>query len=235
MELPRLVALSLCLLLPASGLAGKAGGAKKEARRHFLQAEAHYKLGRFQQALKEYGRAYELAPLPGFLFNIGQCHRKLGNDEKAVFFYKGYLRDKPKAKNRSLVLKLIQAAERRLDKARQEANRREQRRLATERRIKETVRIQREKERLRLEQERLKEEQRRLALERERQQMASTKAARTQPPPQAHPEPSLVERWWFWAAVGSVVALAAGGAIYAANLENKLVLPSGNLGTLDLR
>jgi tetratricopeptide (TPR) repeat protein len=33
--------------------------------------------------------------LPAFLFNIGQCHRKLGQHEQAIFFYSRYLKANP--------------------------------------------------------------------------------------------------------------------------------------------
>ena len=83
------------------------GRAQTTAKQAFEQAELHYKLGRFAQALTAYSRAYELAPLPGFLFNIGQCHRQLGHHERAVFFFLGYLREKPGAKNQRVVKELI--------------------------------------------------------------------------------------------------------------------------------
>ena len=84
-----------------------AARAQSAAKHAFEQAEVHYKLGRFAQALSGYSRAYELAPLPGFLFNIGQCHRQLGHHERAVFFFRGYLREKPRAKNQRVVKELI--------------------------------------------------------------------------------------------------------------------------------
>ena len=36
-------------------------------------------------------QAYQAKPLPGFVFNIAQCHRNLGNYERAGFFYRRYL------------------------------------------------------------------------------------------------------------------------------------------------
>jgi tetratricopeptide (TPR) repeat protein len=81
--------------------------AREEARRHSQQAEIQYNLGRFDEALAEYSRAYELFPHPAFLFNIGQCHRELGRCERALFFFDGYLREQPDASNRELVEELI--------------------------------------------------------------------------------------------------------------------------------
>ena len=84
------------------------------ARALFSRAEVHYSLGRFHEALALYAKAYELLPLPGFLFNIGQCHRNLKRFERALFFYRGYLRKAPLAPNRAVVLELITSAERQL-------------------------------------------------------------------------------------------------------------------------
>ncbi len=50
-------------------------------------------------------------PDPVFLFNIAQCHRKMGHDKEAVDFYKSYLRNAPNAPNRADVQKRIQELE----------------------------------------------------------------------------------------------------------------------------
>src|SRR5205085_1348650 len=47
------------------------------ARRAFKKGEKLYALGRFEEALKEYERAFEIVELPELLFNIGQCQRNL--------------------------------------------------------------------------------------------------------------------------------------------------------------
>ena len=77
------------------------------ARKHFEHAEKLYALGKFQDALTEYEAAYEAKPLAGFLFNIGQCYRNLGNYKQAVFSFKKYLDEKPDARNRDAVEGLI--------------------------------------------------------------------------------------------------------------------------------
>jgi tetratricopeptide (TPR) repeat protein len=66
-----------------------------------------YNLGYFDAALKEAEDAYRLNQLPALLFNLGQCHRSLGHWARAEFFYRSYLRNNPEAKNRDLVLDLI--------------------------------------------------------------------------------------------------------------------------------
>ena len=51
--------------------------------------------------------AYRLKPDPSFLFNIAQCHRKLGELNAALDFYRKYLRSLPNAPNRVEVERMI--------------------------------------------------------------------------------------------------------------------------------
>jgi tetratricopeptide (TPR) repeat protein len=88
-------------------------GRKALAKDYFEAARAHYNLGRFEEALAEFTQAYEALPNPELLFNIGQCHRKLDQCERAIFFFNGYLREMPKAKDRADVAALIKECERR--------------------------------------------------------------------------------------------------------------------------
>ena len=83
----------------------------KAARKHFQRGEKLFNLGKFDDALGEYEAAYERKPLPGFLYNIAQCHRNLGNYKQAVFGYRNYLRQVPDAGNRDAVLDLIDELE----------------------------------------------------------------------------------------------------------------------------
>jgi hypothetical protein len=79
----------------------------RAARAHFLRAEKAFNLAKFTEALAAYEAAYEVRPLPGLLFNIAQCHRNLGDHERAIFFYRRYLNLEPRSKNRDLVLELV--------------------------------------------------------------------------------------------------------------------------------
>lgn len=64
---------------------------RDEARRHFLEAKKQYELGHFAEAAKEYEAGYNLFQRPGFLWDIAQSYRKLGDNEKALHFYKMYV------------------------------------------------------------------------------------------------------------------------------------------------
>jgi len=77
------------------------------ARKHFKRGEKLFALGRFAEALDAYEAAFEAKALPDFLFNVGQCHRNLGDYDQAIFSYRKYLKLRPDAHNRAAVKKLI--------------------------------------------------------------------------------------------------------------------------------
>jgi hypothetical protein len=86
--------------------------ATTRAKAHANRATSLYNLGHFQAALAEYEAAYMAVQDPPFLFNIAQCHRKLGNNKNAIDFYRSYLRVAPDASNRTEVQKRIADLER---------------------------------------------------------------------------------------------------------------------------
>lgn len=186
-----------------------------EAREHakvlFDEGELQYKLGRFEQALGFYSDAYETMPLPALLFNIAQCHKQLGDHERAVFFYRGYLKETPDAWNKDMVEELL---------AEEEAA------LAT----------QREENRQAAERKRLEEEQQRRT-EAEARAAAAEEARRAREAEQAGPP--LYEEWWFWTAIGGAALVVAAGTIttvaVVAAQPAETVLPYGTLGTIDTR
>jgi tetratricopeptide (TPR) repeat protein len=111
----------LLLLVPTDVQARAAHSAAATERAHRARARAifdrgrkEFNLGKFKKALSFFTRAYDLVPLSGFLFNIAQCQRFLGNCKKAVFLYKGYLRDNPGSPNTRVVLGLVKSCEQKL-------------------------------------------------------------------------------------------------------------------------
>ncbi len=76
-------------LVQATGTAP--GDAETRARQHFAEGTVAYDLGEFPKALQAYSEAYRLAPRPALLFNVAQCHRQLGQYERAAFFYRRFL------------------------------------------------------------------------------------------------------------------------------------------------
>lgn len=65
--------------------------AQREARRHFDDGEAQYKAGHYAEALASYQAGYAAQPLPGFLVNIAQCQRRLGNLKGARASYREFV------------------------------------------------------------------------------------------------------------------------------------------------
>jgi tetratricopeptide (TPR) repeat protein len=82
-----------------------------KAREHFGKARIHYDLKEYGQALQEFKDAYRYVQDPVFLYNIAQCHWKLGQNREAVDFFKNYLRREPGARNRAEVERRIEELE----------------------------------------------------------------------------------------------------------------------------
>ena len=82
-------AVLLSFVAPVHGAPSDA--AARESRRHFQAAEAHFKAGGFDAALAEYQAGYDAKPLPGFLINIAQCQRRLGDLKAARATYQKFV------------------------------------------------------------------------------------------------------------------------------------------------
>jgi len=100
------------LLAPAVGGADEVTHAL--ARKHFDTGKTYYQVANHKRALEEFEKAYELQPLPELRYNIGRCHEALGQLEKAIEDYRGYLRGKPDAADRAVLEARIANLERRL-------------------------------------------------------------------------------------------------------------------------
>jgi len=96
--------LALALAAPSSNVSP---AAELEAKQLAHTSQLEFDLGHFEEALRDVERAYVLDPLPGLLFNLGQCHRQLKHWEQAEAAYRSYLHYRPNAPNRETVLKLI--------------------------------------------------------------------------------------------------------------------------------
>jgi tetratricopeptide (TPR) repeat protein len=90
-----LLAFALLPAGPARGalpaLPEAAAPADVEVDEHVAQGHRLYLLGRYQDAIAEYRRAYELRADPQFLFQIAEAYRQLGATEQALFYYERYL------------------------------------------------------------------------------------------------------------------------------------------------
>jgi len=93
----------LILLIAAMSSCSPARAAKvdtrQQAKKFFREAEAQYDAGHYETAVALYRRAYDLAPLPGLLFNIGQAYRKHGDSKQAAEYFRRYLEAEPGGKS----------------------------------------------------------------------------------------------------------------------------------------
>ena len=202
--------------------------AEDQARERFAEGNMAYDLGEFDRALKAFSEAYRLKPLPGFLFNVAQCHRQLNNPSRAAFFYRRYLAlssDEPT--HADVVRELITEMD---GKARvQEEQRRERERFARDREL------QRAREQAALAEARASQAK-----------LAATPSAATPERNGASealalqvPEASVKtqgaaprpwsRRWYVWAGAGAV-ALVAGGAVWLATAPNPRDPTLGTVG-----
>jgi tetratricopeptide (TPR) repeat protein len=62
-----------------------------QAAAHVRQAQAYFQRGDFDRALAEYQAAFDLAPEPGLLFNIGLCHDRANRPEPALEAFRRYI------------------------------------------------------------------------------------------------------------------------------------------------
>ena len=86
----------------------------QKARELFTQGNTYFDIGQFDKAIDAWQSGYQLKNDPGFLYNIAQAYRTMGDAQKAVFFYKRYLSNSPKARNRAEVEQKIEALQKQL-------------------------------------------------------------------------------------------------------------------------
>jgi tetratricopeptide (TPR) repeat protein len=176
--------LLFALAIPIAALA-QAPSAIEQSRVHHNNAVVHFNLDEWKEAAAEFKEAYRLHPDPLFLYNIGQCYRKLGDQAEALSYYRKYLRAAPKASNRAEVERRMEELEAALEAA---SKSREAPPPTVIPPPAETT---------------------------PPPAVAPPPAAIAPPPPPAGslvagpppPEPAPVyKRWWFWAGVGAAVA-----------------------------
>jgi tetratricopeptide (TPR) repeat protein len=93
----------IILLLAASAAGGD------DARAHFQRGQALFADARYREALGEFEAANQAAPVEvaDLYFNIGQCHRNLGQPREAVTAFERYLELRPDAGDRKSLRALI--------------------------------------------------------------------------------------------------------------------------------
>lgn len=76
---------------------------RDEALALYERGNVKYNLGAWKEAIELFTQAYETYAAPEFLFNIAQAYRQDENCERALFFYRRYLDNRPDAANRAEV------------------------------------------------------------------------------------------------------------------------------------
>ncbi len=206
----------LCWLLVSSAATAEGTAADKaKAKAEYQRAQKSYDLGNFKEALTGYSEAYRLDARPAFLFNIGQCHRMLGEHERAVFFFDRFLSFYPPGKAPQ-------------DKLAHELLAEEEAKLKVERATKEEVPPPAAPTQP-------------VAAPPPALEPAPFPVAAPPPaPPLIAPEPAagvehhegsgITSKWWFWAAVGVVAAgaITTGAVLVAKPHPRDTTLPAGD-------
>jgi tetratricopeptide (TPR) repeat protein len=94
---------------------------KDEVKLHYQRATRAYDLQKYQEAIEEYQKAYEISGDPPMLYNIGQAHRLADQPVEAVRYYRRFLQRMPNARNREDVERKIADQEKVIEERRKAA------------------------------------------------------------------------------------------------------------------
>ena len=93
---------------PAKKKPAKKKPAQKLTPKQLLQQQLYnkgltqYNLRKFRKAIEYYEAGYKVLRDPVFLFNIGQAYRLMSECQKAIFFYKRFIQETPRASLRKM-------------------------------------------------------------------------------------------------------------------------------------
>lgn len=208
--LPLFVALTIILTPFTNHAAAAKPDAEKRARRAFEKAEAHFKAGLFAEALGEYQDGYEQLPLPGFLINIAQCQRRLGDLVQARATYNKFVLVAPDSPYVPEVRSLISELDRLIEAPTETRPPGEQQALAPP-----------------------------PATTPDKGPAAQPVPSTARPPSQLleaeippPPPAATASRWWIWTGVGAVALVGAAAAVYWLRPAGTNTVHDGSLGTL---
>jgi tetratricopeptide (TPR) repeat protein len=185
--------------------------AEKQARGSFERAEVHFKEGKFAEALAEYQAGYAVAPLPGFLINIAQCHRRLGDLNQARAAYRKFIIVAPDSPYIHEVKAIIVELD---DLLMINAN--NETPPPPTQVPSNPAPVAAEKS---------------PSLTPSRQTETTNNLLVTAPATPV-PEAASGTRWWFWGTVGAVVVVGAATALYLLQSPGTTTLHEGSIGTL---
>jgi hypothetical protein len=120
----RLVVMAV-VLLSALGQAARAAeltpAQKLEMKQLYERATRAYDVGKYNEAIEEYQKAYEIGGDPPMLYNIAQAYRLNDQPGEALRFYRRYLQRAPGARNREDVERKIADLEKTVEERRRAA------------------------------------------------------------------------------------------------------------------
>lgn len=91
----------LMLLAPAAATAGEGKKPAARAAAHMRAGLKHREAGRWDKAIDELNKAYQLEPDPDILFHIAEVYWAKGDAPMAYYYYSTYLELRPDAPNRA--------------------------------------------------------------------------------------------------------------------------------------
>jgi tetratricopeptide (TPR) repeat protein len=116
------LALAAALLWPWDASAAQLTQQQKdEVKLHYQRATRAYDLQKYQEAIEEYQKAYEISGDPPMLYNIGQAYRLSDQPAEAVRYYRRFLQRMPNARNREDVERKIADQEKLIEDRRKAA------------------------------------------------------------------------------------------------------------------
>ena len=220
-----MIPLLLCAALSAGSATawGQTAEEKTKAKQHYVAGKTAFDSGDYATALTEYNQAYTLLPLPGLLFNIGQCYRNLERAQEAINAFNLYLEKSPKAANRTGVEKLIAELEQVLKEAAPpEPKPVEPKPVETDPGTDAADPLTGTLD---------------TDPDGDKPDDDPVIVAATTPPPPTNPDPPtatpVYKKWWFWTIVGVVVAGGAGAGAYFGTRSGDPAMPNSSLGVLD--
>jgi hypothetical protein len=113
----------LTFLVSAAGGAARAAELtpqqKQDMKALYERATRAYDVGKYNEAIEEYQKAYEIGGDPPMLYNIAQAYRLNDQPTEALRFYRRYLQRAPNARNREDVERKIAEQEKLVEAERQ--------------------------------------------------------------------------------------------------------------------
>src|SRR5690348_7307657 len=88
---PPVKAIVWLFVLVLAGTSAQAAPPDSTARTAFEDGRTAYNLGRWQEAIDAFEKAYRLSKDPALLYNIAQAHRQAGHLGEAITIYRAFL------------------------------------------------------------------------------------------------------------------------------------------------